>query len=76
MSSTLLYWSAAAAFLFAGAFALARPDVILGIRSRLRALQNADLMKDRRRSFGAREVRICGLVLLIIGAALAQRLMR
>jgi hypothetical protein len=67
------YWLAAAAFALIGIFALARPDAILRIRARFPRLGNSDPRNERRRSsFGAREVRICGLVLVIIGVALAR----
>jgi len=72
----MLYWFAPAAFFFAGAVALARPELILGIRARLQSLREGDPLKDRRRSwgFGPREVRICGVALLMIGAALVRTL--
>ena len=75
MTSTLLYWLAAAAFFLAGALALIRPQLILDIRARFRSMQEADPLKGRRRaSFGAREVRICGVALLMIGVALVRSL--
>ena len=70
-----LYWIAVAAFLIAGAVAVARPELILRIRTRLQSLREGDPLKGgRRSSFGPREVRICGLALLIIGAALVRSL--
>lgn len=71
----MLYWIAATAFLIAGALALVRPELVLGVRERLRSLREGDPLKGGRRSgFGAREVRICGLGLLIVGAALVRTL--
>ena len=73
MVSVTPYWLAVGAFLVGGAVALVRPKVILDIRGRFRPPQNADA-KGRRRSFGPREVRICGAALLIIDVALIWRL--
>ena len=71
----MLYWCAGAAFFVVGLVALVRPDLILGIRTHLRSLQEGDPLKGGRRSgFGPREVRICGLALLMIGAALIRSL--
>jgi hypothetical protein len=71
----MLYWSSGAAFLLVGAVALARPQLILDIRAHFRRLQDGDPLKGGRRSgFGPREVRVCGLALLIIGAALIRSL--
>ena len=75
MLGTFLSWLAAAAFLFVGAVGLVRPDQILAIRAYLRRIHDADRLDERRRSkFGIREVRICALVLLLIGAALVRSL--
>ena len=72
MLNTAVYWLAAAAFLFGGAAALVRPEAILRIRAKIRPHETAEgLTGARRRSkFGAREVRICGVALLMIGAGL------
>ena len=76
MVGTMLYWIAAAAFIFAGAVALARPARILDIRARFRPIQGVDPLKERRRTgFGPKEVRICGVALLLIGAALIRILL-
>ena len=75
MDVGFLYWLAAGAFLCVGAVALARPDRILSIRARFRPLQDADPLRGRRRAnFGPREVRVCGVALLIIGAAIIRSL--
>lgn len=72
----MIYWLAAAVFVFAGATALIRPQAILAIRSRLRPHENADPGEGRRREgFGPVAVRICGVILLFIGAALVVDLM-
>ena len=71
-----MYWFAAATFVFVGFVALARPEAILAIRTKFRALHEGDPLKERRRSeFGRREVRICGAGLLVISAALVGSLL-
>jgi hypothetical protein len=70
-----LYWFAAAAFLVGGMTALVRPQWILLIRAKVRPYESADRQKGGRRfKFGPVEVRICGVTLLALGAALTLRL--
>ena len=72
-----MYWLAPVAVLLVAAIALVRPEAILVIRARIRPPQEPDPTKTGRvRSFGPREVRICGVVLLIIGVALVRTLMQ
>jgi hypothetical protein len=73
---TLLYWFFAIAFFALGAFALARPDVILAIRARFRRVQDDQPApgRFRRKAFGPREVRVCGVALVFIAVVLARSL--
>ena len=72
--SALFHGFAAATFFVLGALALVRPDVILAIRKRFRPVEDAESLKRRRSAFDARAVRICGLGLLFIAAALTRTL--
>jgi hypothetical protein len=75
MIGVFLAWLAAAVFLFVGVFALVRPQRILHIRARFNPIQGEDPLKERRRTgFGPREVRLCAVVLLIIGVVLVRSL--
>jgi hypothetical protein len=76
MLNAVLYWLAVAAFLFVGAAALVRPETILGIRAKFRPFENAEHVGGvRRKRFGPVQVRICGVALLVIGAALILSLL-
>ena len=73
--SAVLYWFAAIGLFLAGVVALARPQLILAIRAQIRPPRIADPnKKGPQRTFGAKEVRVCGVALLIIGAALIRSL--
>ena len=70
-----MYWFAASAFFAMGAVALARPEKILAIRARFRPVQDEQAHKNRRsKTFGPREVRVCGVALLFIAVVLARNL--
>jgi hypothetical protein len=55
--------------------ALLRPEAMLAIRARLRPPEKLEPTPGRRRArFGATEVRICGVALVMVGAALVLTL--
>ena len=73
---SLVYWFFAAAFFAVGTLALIRPEAILAIRARFRPVQDEHPPPGsrRRKAFGPREVRVCGVALLFIAAVLARSL--
>ena len=75
-SVSLLYWFFAVAFFALGALALVRPEAILAVRTRFRPVQDDQPPpgRFRRKAFGPREVRVCGVALLFIAVVLVRRL--
>ena len=71
-----MYWFFAVAFFALGVVALVRPEAILAIRARFRRVQDQHPVPGtfKRKTFGPREVRVCGVALLFIAVVLARNL--